>query len=54
MAYRVIWAEGHYGSTTCSKCKADLDKYEYSNTCPECGEKFDETDSLLNFGGSDF
>lgn len=50
-----ICDQGHYGSTKCSLCHADVE-YHYKE-CPLCGAKFTmtENDSIyLNTGGSDF
>jgi len=48
-----ICDQGHYGSTTCGNCGADVEKYPFR--CPQCGFWFErDNDVSYNEGGSDF
>lgn len=45
--------QGHYGSTSCSNCGADVEKHP--GQCPNCQAVFEEKDNIMGgFGGSDF
>ena len=54
-AHRNIYVcdQGHYGSTTCSNCRADIEG-EYIQ-CSKCKAFLDDKpDISYNMGGSDF
>jgi len=57
--YKVISSCGHYGSTSCGNCDADLDKLDYKLiprengtnqlACPSCEYTFDKKDMIFYF-----
>lgn len=53
-ATRIVYIcdQGHYGSTTCSLCQADISGYP--DKCPSCGATLVDSNISTNTGGSDF